>query len=128
MSVPNVISSAYKQYLATNFGSDNMKLVLLSATYVYSTAHANLSDLSGIVATSGNLSGKTIVGGLLKANNVTFTALTGAAVTQMWLYHDTGVSGTSTLAIYFDQAIGLTLTPDGTDAVVEWNPLGIAQL
>ncbi len=128
MSVPNTFSSAYKQYLATAFTTDNMKLVLLSATYVYSTAHANLSDLSGIVATSGNLSGKTIVGGLLKANNVTFTALTGAAVTQMWLYHDTGVSGTSTLAIYFDQAIGLILTPDGTDAVVEWNPLGIAQL
>ncbi len=128
MSVPNVISSAYKQYLATSFASDNIKLVLLSATYVYSTSHANLSDLSGIVATSGNLSGKTIVGGLLKANNVTFTALTGAAVTQMWMYHDTGVAGTSTLAIYFDQAIGLILTPDGTDAVVEWNPLGIAQL
>ncbi len=126
--IPNLFSSAYKQYLAGVFLTDDMKVVLLSASYVYSTAHANKSDLSGIVATSGNLSGKTVVGGLLKANNATFTALTGAAVTQMWMYHDTGVAGTSTLAIYFDQAIGLILTPNGTDAIVEWNPLGIAQL
>ncbi len=128
MSVANTFSSAYKEYLAAAFLTDNMKIVLLSATYVYSTAHANKSDLSGIVATSGNLSGKSATGGLLKANNVTFTALTGAPVTQAWLYHDTGVAGTSTLAIYIDQAIGLTLTPNGSDAVLEWNPLGIAQL
>ncbi len=128
MSVPNTFSSAYKAYLAAVFTSDNMKVVLLSASYVYSTAHANLSDLTGIVATSGNLSGKSATGGLLKANNVTFSALTGAAVTQAWLYHDTGTSSTSTLAVYIDQAIGLTLTPNGTDVVLEWNPLGIAQL
>ncbi len=128
MSIPNVMSSAYKQYLAGAFLTDNMKVVLLSSAYVYSTVHANLSDVTGIVATSGNLAGKTAAGGLLKASNVTFSALTGAAVTQFWLYRDTGVAGTSTLAIYFDQAVGLVLTPSGIDVVLEWSPAGIAQL
>jgi hypothetical protein len=128
VSVPNLLSASYKQYLAGVFLTDNMKVVLLSAAYVYSAAHANLSDLSGIVATSGNLAGKSSTGGLLKANNVTFTALSGAAVTQFWLYRNTGVAGTSTLAIYFDQALGLVFTPNGTDAVLEWSPAGIAQL
>lgn len=128
MSVSNTFSSAYKQYLAALWLTDNMKVVLLDATYVYSTSHANKSDLTGTVATSGNLAGKSATGGLLKASNVTFSALTGAAVTQFWIYRDTGVAGTSTLAIYIDQALGLTLTPNGLDAVLEWSPAGIAQL
>ncbi len=128
MSIPNLISSSYKQYLAGDFLTDDMKVVLLSVAYVYSSAHANKSDLSGIVATSGNLSGKLATGGLLKADDVPFAALTGAAVTQIWLYHDTGVSGTSTLAAYFDQALGLVYSPTGVTATLHWSPAGIVQL
>ncbi len=96
----NVVSNSYKQYLAASWLTDNIKLVLLSSAYVYSSAHANLSDIAaGIVATSGNLASKTSAGGLLIAANVVFAALTGAAVTQMWIYHDTGTAGTSTLEI-----------------------------
>ncbi len=125
----NVVSNSYKQYLAASWLTDNIKLVLLSSAYVYSSAHANLSDIAaGIVATSGNLAGKSNANGLLDANNLTFTALTGATVTQLWIYRDTGVAGTSTLEIYIDTGVNLPFTPDGTDRTLEWPSPGIAQL
>jgi len=127
--LPNLLSAGFKQYLAAAWLTDNIKLVLLSSAYVYSSAHVNLSDIAaGIVATSGNLTGKTNTGGLLDADNVLFAALTGAQVTQMWLYHDTGVAGTSTLEIYINQGVNLPFTPDGSDRTIEWPSPGIAQL
>lgn len=128
--MPNVLSNAFKQYLAAAWLTDNIKLVLIDAGYTYSSAHANLSDVpSGDrVATSGNLTGKGNTNGLLTADNVVFSALTGNAVTQMWLYKDTGVAATSTLEIYINQAVNLPFTPDGTDRTIEWPLPGIAQL
>lgn len=125
----NLLSAGFKQYLAAAWLTDNIKVVLLSSAYVYSSAHVNLSDITtGIVATSGNLASKTNAGGLLGAANLVFTALTGAAVTQMWIYKDTGVAGTSTLELYINQAVNLPFTPDGTDRTIEWPSPGIAQL
>jgi hypothetical protein len=125
----NLLSSAFKAYLAASWLTDNIKVVLLSSAYVYSSAHANLSDIAaGIVATSGNLASKTNTGGLLDAANLTFGALTGAQVTQLWIYHDTGVAGTSTLEIYINVGVNLPFTPDGTDRTLEWPSPGIAQL
>ena len=125
----NMIQPSALTYYAASWLSDNIKLVLLSAAYVYSASHANLSDIaSGVVATSGNLASKSNTAGLLKAANVTFSALTGAAITQAWLYKDTGTAGTSTLLIYINQGVGLPLTPTGADEIVEWSAQGIAQL
>jgi len=125
----NVVSNSYKQYLAASWLTDNIKLVLLSSAYVYSSAHANLSDIAaGIVATSVNLSGKGNANGVLTAANYTFTALSGAAVTQCWFYKDTGTAGTSTLAFYFNSAVGLTFTPVGTDLLAQFDPNGIIAL
>lgn len=125
----NLLSAGFKQYLAAVWLTDNIKVVLLSSAYVYSSAHVYLSDIAaGTVATSGNLASKTIVGGLLDAADVLFAALTGAAVTQMWIYKDTGVAGTSTLEIYINQGVNLPFTPDGTDRTIEWPAPGIAQL
>ena len=125
----NLIQPSALTYYAASWLSDNIKLVLLSAAYVYSAAHANLSDIaSGVVATSGNLASKSNTAGLLKAANVTFAALTGAVITQAWLYKDTGTAATSTLLIYINQGVGLPLTPTGADEIVEWSAQGIAQL
>lgn len=125
----NVVSNAYKQYLAGVWLTDNIKLVLLSSGYVYSSAHANLSDIAaGIVATSANLSGKGSTNGAFTAANYTFSSLSGAAITQCWLYRDTGTSSTSTLIAYFNVVVGLTFTPVGTDLLVQFDPNGIFSL
>jgi hypothetical protein len=122
--------NALQHYSFPNFGSDNLKLVLLTSAYTYSSSHHNLSDITGgdIVATSANLSGAANTGGVLSASNYTFTALTGSQVTQAWLYHDTGTSSTSTLLFYFNVGLGLPFTPNGTDLLVDWSTAGIAQL
>lgn len=106
----------------------SIKVALLSAGYTYSAAHHNLSDIGSIVATSGNLSSLANVLGALDAADYTFTALTGAVVTQCWLYLDTGTPSTSTLLIYINQGIGLPYTPNGTDLQIEWMPQGIGSL
>lgn len=126
----NLIQPSAFTYYAATWLTDNIKLVLLKAGYVYSASHANLSDVPGgdVVATSGNLSSKTNVGGLLRAANLPFSALAGSQITQAWLYKDTGTPSTSTLLIYIDQGIGLPITPTGADELVEWNAAGIAQL
>lgn len=126
----NLLSAGFKQYLAAAWLTDNIKVVLIDSGYTYSSAHANLSDVPGgnRVATSGNLASKTIVGGLLDAADVLYAALTGNQVTQLWIYKDTGVAGTSTLEIYINQGVNLPFTPDGTDRTIEWPSPGIAQL
>lgn len=105
---------------------DNIKVVLLDATYTYSSAHDNLNDIGGgaIVATSGNLASKTATAGVADAADVTFTALTGDPITQMWVYKDTGVSSTSTLICFYDNdsnSAPIAVTPDGTNVIVSWS-------
>lgn len=105
-----------------------IKVALLSSGYTYSAAHHHLSDITGIVATSSNLSSLTNALGVLDAADYTFAGLTGAVVTQAWIYLDTGVAGTSTLLIYIGQGVGLPYTPNGTDLQIEWMPQGIGSL
>jgi hypothetical protein len=127
--VSNLIQPYAKQaFNFSGWGSASIKVALISAGYTYSASHHNLSDLSNIVATSANLSSLTNTLGVLDAADYTFTALTGATVTQAWLYLDTGVAGTSTLLIYINQGIGLPFTPNGTDLQIEWMPQGIGSL
>ncbi len=82
------------------------------------------SDLSGgsIVATSGNLAGKTVTNGVFDANNVTITAVTGSAFTHVVLMKWTGSSGTSPLIAVFDVS---TFTPSGGDVNVVFNASGL---
>lgn len=120
--------NALQVYNFAAWGSDSIKVALLNSGYVYSASHKNLSDLGGIVATSANLAGLANVDGTLSADNYTFAGLTGAVVTQLWLYKDTGVAATSTLLIYVNQGVGLPYTPNGTDLLLEWAPQGIGSL
>lgn len=112
-----------------DLATDNIKVVLLSATYTYSAAHQFLSSLSGTVATSGNLASKTTTSGVFDAADVTFTAVTGSAVTQIVIYQDTGVAGTSRLIAFFDTGVtGLPVTPNGGDISITWSGSGILSL
>lgn len=67
----------------------------------------------------------TVAAGVFDADNVTFTAVSGASVESVNLLKDTGTSSTSDLIAYFDTGTGLPVTPNGGDITVTWNASGI---
>lgn len=122
-------SAPYTSYLVNlleadiDLATDNIKIVLVDiGTYTYSAAHNFHDDLSGIVATSGNLASKTTTGGVFDAADILISAVSGNTVEAIVIYKDTGSSATSPLIYYID---GLTLTPDGSDVTVQWDAAGI---
>lgn len=106
-----------------DWADDDIKCVLVdTGTYTVSIdADQYHSDLSGIVATSGNLASKTVTLGTADAADVTFSAVTGSTVEALVIYKDTGVSATSPLIAYIDTATGLPVTPNGGDITVTWD-------
>ena len=107
--------------------TDNLKAVLVdTATYTYSATHEFLSDIPAgeRVATSANLTSKTIVDGTFDSDDILYTAVTGDPSEALVLYQDSGVEGTSRLIIYIDTATGLPVTPDGTNINVAINAAG----
>jgi hypothetical protein len=108
---------------------DIRAVIIDTGVYTVDTAaHEFLSDLSGIIATSGSLTSKTITGRVIDSADVVFASVTGAVSEAIVLYQSTGVAGTSRLIIYADTATGLPVTPNGTDITVRWNASGIATL
>ena len=105
--------------------NDDIKLVLIdTADYTVDLANDEFhSDITGagIVATSGNLSGKTSVIGVADADDVTLTSVTGDECEALVIYKDTGVSSTSPLIAYVDTATGLPITPSGSDITIVWD-------
>jgi hypothetical protein len=83
----------------------------------FNAADDNLDDIvaGARIATSGALAGKTTTAGVADANDVTFTAVSGATVESCEVYKDTGTESTSTLIANIDTATGLPLTPNGGD-------------
>jgi hypothetical protein len=108
-----------------NWASDNIKAVLVDAgAYTASLgSNQNLSDISSgaRIATSGNLTSKTVTGGVADAADVTFSAVSGVTAEAVVLYKDTGSASTSRLIAYIDTASGLPVTPNGGDIVVTWS-------
>jgi Cu2+-containing amine oxidase len=106
-----------------NMATDNIKLVIYTSAYTPNIATDQFfSSVSGVVATSANLTTKTTTGGVFDADDVTFTAVaTGSTVTQMVLYQDTGVAGTSRLIALFDTVTGLPIPTNGGDLLVSWS-------
>lgn len=99
-------------------------------TYTYSAAHEFYSSISGVVGTPVTLtSGKTYANGLFDADNVVFSAVSGATAEAFIIYIDTGVAGTSRLVAFFDTGVtGLPVTPNGGDINLNFNASGIFQL
>lgn len=107
-------------------GSSIKTLLVDTAAYTYSAAHANLSDIPG-GARVGTPVALTLIdaaaGGVLDANDVSFTGLVSPpSVEAIVVYKDTGVEATSTLLCYIDQATSGLPTPAGVSQVdVSWN-------
>lgn len=127
-----IYSKAKQNYNFPAIVTDAIKVVL---TRTYAPNFGTDEFLSAIlvgerVATSGNMTGKTFVGGLYKADGVTFSAvLAGAACNYFIFYYDTGVAATSPLICGLDTGItGMPVTPDGSNIVVTWAAGGIFQI
>lgn len=106
-----------------DWDTDNIKCCLVD-TGVYTVnlaTHDNLDDVTGIIATSGNLASKTVTDGVADAADVTFTAVTGATVEAIVIYKDTGTASTSRLIAYIDTGTGLPVTPNGGDITIQWD-------
>lgn len=101
----------------------DIKVVLVdTGTYsVDLAADEFLSDLSGGVATSGNLTGKDSTNGVADAADITCTSVSGSSVEAIVLYRDTGVAATSPLIAYINTGTGLPFTPNGGDVLISWD-------
>jgi phage tail sheath gpL-like len=108
-----------------NWLTDTIKVMLVDqGAYTPSpTTHVYLSDVSASarIGASVTLSGKATTGGAADANDVTFSAVSGASIEYIVLYKDTGVEGTSPLLALIDTATGLPITPNGGDIIVTWD-------
>ncbi|WP_409430534.1 hypothetical protein ACJEIK_26220 [Mycobacterium sp. SMC-16] len=108
-----------------NWLADSIKAVLVdTGAYTVNLAtHQFLSDIAAgaRVATSANLSAKTVAAGVADAADSLFTAVSGPSVEAVVLYKDTGTAGTSALIAYIDTASGLPVTPNGGDITVTWD-------
>lgn len=104
-----------------NLTTDTIKCVLLTSSYSYSAAHQVLSDLTGTVATSGALTGKSVTGGVFVATIPPFVGLTGSTVARVVFYKDTGSSSTSPLISYHDtksDTTAISYTPNSSDLTI----------
>jgi hypothetical protein len=82
-----------------------------------------LSDIpvAARVATSGNLTSKTISNGVADAADVTLASVTGDPAEALVIYQDTGDPATARLIAFIDEATGLPVTPDGSDVTITWD-------
>lgn len=66
------------------------------------------------------LGSKTKVDGVADAADTTFSALTGDVSESIVVYQSTLTDTSSILIVFFDTATGLPFTPNGGDAIVQW--------
>ena len=119
--------SLLSQSPSIDLDTDNLLVSLVRGYTVNLATHQFLSDVTGggggtIVATSGNLAGKTVALGVFDATDVTYVAVgAGAACETLVIYKDTGVAATSPLIAYIDSATNLPVTPNGGDILITWD-------
>lgn len=108
-----------------NWMTNVVKVILVdTGAYTPQTAvHQYLSDIptSARIAGPVTMTGKATAGGAADANDVTFTAVSGASIEAIIIYIDNGTEATSPLIAYIDTATGLPITPNGGDIIVTWD-------
>lgn len=111
-----------------NWLTDDIRAVIVdSADYTVDLAtDATLADVpSGArIATTASLTGKTNVGGVLDAVDISVAGVTGDPAEAVVVYKHTGVEATSTLLSYNDG----TLTPNGGLVNIVWHASGILSI
>lgn len=115
--------SFISQNPSIDLDSDSIKFLFASVGYVASqSADQYVEDVGSgnIVARSGALAGKTVTSGVFDATDKTVTSVSGAAITQIVFYKDTGDDSTSPLIAHVSTYTGLPLTPNGGDVPVQF--------
>jgi hypothetical protein len=108
-----------------DWSTEDIKCILVDtgAGYTPSQADQFLDDVTaGTIATaSAFFTTKTTTAGVADADNITFTAVTGAESEALIIYQHTGTPSTSRLIAHIDTATGLAITPGGGDITVTWD-------
>lgn len=98
--------------------TEDVKIALTTASYVYDAAHDFHSDLTNILTTSAAVTGKDDTDGWFDFNDLSLGSPAGPGTgTQCWVFLDTGVSATSPLIYYFDETnagSAISIAADGT--------------
>ena len=123
----NALYTKYKESMlslnpSVDLDTDTIKVAMCTSAYTANmSTDQYYSSVSGVVGTPGTLASKTITNGIFDAADLTFTAVSGSQVTQLVIYKDTGVAGTSPLIARIDTATGLPVTPNGGDITITWD-------
>lgn len=127
----NALYPKYKEALLAaglnlSAGSTLKAVLVDTGAYTYSAAHEFYSSVTGTIGTAVALANKTITGGVLDADDLTFTAVPAgaggaSAAEALIIFNDTGTPATSRLVAYFDTATGLPVTPNGGDITIAWD-------
>lgn len=106
------------EYFAAPFLTDNVVALLVTSAYTPAATDKFISDIPSpaIVSRSGNLSGKTITGGVFNCSNFTISLVPNGHVIKYVVFaKDTGTDATSRLLFIDDTGVNLPTTTDGAD-------------
>ena len=127
----NIMPVVTKNALLADWLTDTVKIALIDGDDV-GTAPSTwdfFDDVSAGSIATATLTSKTVTGGNVDADDVTFTALTGDEFEYIVVYTDTGVPSTSRIWFIFDTAAvpagPISFVPPGTDLIVAFNASGI---
>jgi len=114
--------------------SDNIKFVCTdhadkTPAQATDEDHFDLDNPAGAtIATSANLTGKTITNGTFDHTDETLTSVSGDQFESVNYYKDSGATATSPLICSIDSGTGLPFTPSGGDIDVRPNASGVFSL
>jgi len=133
----NAIYDKYKEEILTTATNTNLLTETVKVSLVNSDItlfdstdefYSDLNSTGGILSTV-TLANKTLVDGVLNADDLVFSSVTGAESEALLIWIDTGVTTTSRLVCWLDTNItGFPITPDGSNIDITWSSSGIFKL
>lgn len=99
-----------------------LKVGLLPTSYTFDAGHGIGTIGAALVGSAETLAGVTVdADGVVDADDVTFSSVSRGEVNAVVIYKNSG----DVPIAYID---GISVTPDGSDILVEWDAAGIFQL
>lgn len=101
-----------------DWDANTIKVAAITSAYVVSlTVDKFLASIfqSLVLQISPALTGKTTSAGVADATDSVLSAFSGAVISALAFFQDTGNSATSRLIAYIDTATGLPFTPNSND-------------
>jgi hypothetical protein len=107
-----------------DWDTDDIRVMLVKSTYVYSAAHKFITDLGAVDnGRSAALGSKTVTNGVANAAATSLTATSAVACASLVIFKHTGADGTARLIAYIDTpSAGLPFTPSASQTVnITWD-------